>query len=425
MKKLCTVCGIEKDRSEFHIRRKSLDGLARQCKDCKRAEGSAYYIKNKNIIKNRSKDWAIQNPDRRWEISKKYRQANQLRHNLATRNYRARKAGANDGWNSTVDWWEVLLARFEYRCAYCRRKVKMTMDHVIPLARGGKHIPDNIVPACESCNYRKRDRLIDELGWTCFVPSVNDIRTEARALMQCRPGLCYQRAIREVFLRREGVPDGAPTTMTNAVVTSVTNEQAAEIIHKYEWLGTMGRPQACYGLWLPVNGVLTLAGVVCFGFATGHRAGAVCGVEYVTRAIALERGACVHWAPKNAASWLVSRACKLAAKDHGWHIFYAYSDPEAGEIGTVYQACNWIYLGIGPGHGPTRERWTTPDGVQVTSRTLRSRRLTTLEALSQGWRKEIVSARGKYVWFEASPQMKKLFRKKLVHPVHPYPKRQG
>ena len=46
---------------------------------------------------------------------------------------------------------------------------------------------------------------------------------------------------------------------------------------------------------------------------------------------------------------MISNACKLAAKEFGWRIFYAYADPTAGEIGTVYQACNWLYLGIGAG----------------------------------------------------------------------------
>jgi hypothetical protein len=113
----------------------------------------------------------------------------------------------------------------------------------------------------------------------------------------------------------------------------------------------------------------------------------------------------------------------MAAKEHGWRIFYAYSDPAAGEIGTIYQACNWIYLGVGPGHGATRERWKRPDGKSVSSRVLRARGLGAKEALAAGWSKEKVPARGKYVWFEGDSRMKKVYRGLLVHPVVSYPKR--
>jgi len=58
----------------------------------------------------------------------------------------------------TADQWEAILAIYKHRCAYCQRGGKMTMDHVIPLARGGEHSPENVVPACFSCNSRKQHR---------------------------------------------------------------------------------------------------------------------------------------------------------------------------------------------------------------------------------------------------------------------------
>lgn len=44
------------------------------------------------------------------------------------------------------------------RCFYCRAKVKMlTLDHIVPIAKGGGHTLDNIVFACHACNSEKRD----------------------------------------------------------------------------------------------------------------------------------------------------------------------------------------------------------------------------------------------------------------------------
>ena len=44
-------------------------------------------------------------------------------------------------------------------------------------------------------------------------------------------------------------------------------------------------------------------------------------------------------------SWLVSRACKWMVQNTEFRVFEAYSDPLAKELGTIYQALNWTYLG--------------------------------------------------------------------------------
>jgi hypothetical protein len=83
----------------------------------------------------------------------------------------------------------------------------------------------------------------------------------------------------------------------------------------------------------------------------------LCGPEHRELTISLARGACVHWAHPHTPSFLIARACKLAAKEFGWKVFCAYADPRAGEIGAVYQAASWLCLGIGPGRNGRRGRW--------------------------------------------------------------------
>lgn len=46
-------------------------------------------------------------------------------------------------------------------CTYCAGQVD-TVDHVIPLVRGGTNHEGNLTPACRSCNSRKQDRLVIE-----------------------------------------------------------------------------------------------------------------------------------------------------------------------------------------------------------------------------------------------------------------------
>ena len=57
-------------------------------------------------------------------------------------------------------WWQRKTA--PGRCHYCGRKFsykQLTMDHLVPLARGGRSTKDNLVPACKDCNTRKKTML--------------------------------------------------------------------------------------------------------------------------------------------------------------------------------------------------------------------------------------------------------------------------
>lgn len=162
-------------------------------------------------------------------------------------------------------------------------------------------------------------------------------------------------------------------SLDGVVVRQVSREEAEQVIYQYEWLGTMPTvARAYYGL-LTNEG--EIVGVVCFGVGGGSNAANICGPEYRDVTVCLERGACVHWAHPHAGSKLVSAACKLASKEFGWKIFYAYSDETAGEIGTIYQACNWAYLGKGVGRGngnTSRSVFFDPSGKRLTSKSMRA-----------------------------------------------------
>ena len=57
-----------------------------------------------------------------------------------------------------------VLRRDRHSCQYCSSTKHLTLDHVIPRSRGGKHSWDNVVAACERCNSRKSDRTPQEAG---------------------------------------------------------------------------------------------------------------------------------------------------------------------------------------------------------------------------------------------------------------------
>jgi 5-methylcytosine-specific restriction endonuclease McrA len=57
-------------------------------------------------------------------------------------------------------WWKRKCARGV--CHWCGKTVApgdLTMDHVLPLARGGKTTKNNVVPCCKECNTRKKSRM--------------------------------------------------------------------------------------------------------------------------------------------------------------------------------------------------------------------------------------------------------------------------
>ena len=58
-----------------------------------------------------------------------------------------------------------VLIRDRYTCAYCGKKEKsLTIDHVIPRARGGKAEFENCVACCKDCNNQKGARSLKEAG---------------------------------------------------------------------------------------------------------------------------------------------------------------------------------------------------------------------------------------------------------------------
>ena len=69
-------------------------------------------------------------------------------------------------------WWDKRVQ--SGICYYCNSKVgreQLTMDHVVPLSRGGKSKKGNIVAACKACNNKKKSML--PLEWEEYVSTLS------------------------------------------------------------------------------------------------------------------------------------------------------------------------------------------------------------------------------------------------------------
>jgi len=85
------------------------------------------------------------------------------------------KAKAREMRNS--QWWK--RKRASGVCYYCGNTFKpadLTMDHLVPIVRGGKSTPGNVVPACKDCNNKKKYLL--PMEWEEYLKSMRKEPTE-------------------------------------------------------------------------------------------------------------------------------------------------------------------------------------------------------------------------------------------------------
>ena len=146
------------------------------CIECYRAYKRQWYLKNRekeiarcsaynkanphipaaSMQRVRAKD-----PEKAREYQREYKAANPQRIRIFDSTKRAKRRaqiGATIHKVTPKQWGEI-QARYKHHCAYCLKPFKtLTMDHVVPLARGGDHTVGNIVPACAKCNSAKHAR---------------------------------------------------------------------------------------------------------------------------------------------------------------------------------------------------------------------------------------------------------------------------
>jgi 5-methylcytosine-specific restriction protein A len=79
------------------------------------------------------------------------------------------KAKARELRNS--QWWKRRRSTGE--CHYCGDVFpprELTMDHIVPIARGGKTVKSNVVPCCKECNSKKKYML--PIEWSEYMESL-------------------------------------------------------------------------------------------------------------------------------------------------------------------------------------------------------------------------------------------------------------
>lgn len=208
--KLCTKCGEIKEVSNFVKDPQKKDGLYSSCKVCYKK----YYKNTKEKYKPARKKWQVENREiilekkrkryfenrdrllvdmKAWhkankEYEKKYRENNKshllqkskewAKNNKERLNARMRRWRADNKDKVSVqknnrrtregsakianEEWAQVLEKYGNKCLACGRSdVRITMDHVLPLCKGGLNVIENVQPLCKSCNSKKNTKHID------------------------------------------------------------------------------------------------------------------------------------------------------------------------------------------------------------------------------------------------------------------------
>jgi hypothetical protein len=173
-------------------------------------------------------------------------------------------------------------------------------------------------------------------------------------------------------------------------VRDVAHNEARAFIAEYHYARGCSHTRV-YGHGLYRRGEDTLYGVALWLPPTRPAAESV-NRDSWRKVISLTRLACCPAAPKNAASFLLSRSVALIRADGRFLSLVTYADERMGHTGAIYRAANWTYCGRMKGS----PAWVDPQtGRQVATQATKTR--TKAEMISLGYRQIGTFAKHKFV----------------------------
>jgi hypothetical protein len=217
---------------------------------------------------------------------------------------------------------------------------------------------------------------------------------------------------------------GAPKTINrsieNGIVREISAAEAKPIISNYEWLKTMPAiVHHCYGIYF--DGAI--GGVVVYGVEYAENLKVWDKYGYTGKIICLARGACLPWAHEHTASKLIRTSMRMLPEKY--KVVTATVDGTAGEIGTIYQACGFFFVGVMSNARSKRASIVLPDGKHRSEReAYRIYGTRSIEKLEDmGLTVLSVPRKNRYFAFRGSKKERKDLRARIEHLIKPYPKR--
>jgi len=127
--------------------------------------GKQYYLGHKEQIAEKNRQYNINNKK---QLARKKRQYYLKNPNIST-NSRARRLKIIGSSEISTAEWKDIMELCDWRCIYCGvplTKINRSVDHILPLSKGGQHNKRNLVPVCRLCNSSKNDKFLYD--WPFF-----------------------------------------------------------------------------------------------------------------------------------------------------------------------------------------------------------------------------------------------------------------
>lgn len=271
---------------------------------------------------------------------------------------------------------------------------------------------------------------------------------------------CHQRIMKEQRLSEDIVSLSFDPRQSSIDEYIFAKESFSDEIKKflifYEWLQTVGvSAKWCFTMRLKGH----LAGVQIFNEPAAYSK--ILGERSLKMECLIQRGCTISWAHPHLGSKMLMASIKWMVKNTEKRIFVGYADSAAGEIGVLYSACNFKYLGnkFGitckykhPTYKPNKpfcahslkrtsvfKWWCKQNNVKIEKDYIKSNGFKDLKAISPDikrawydWAKKIISesekipveSKGKYVLIKGKDRREqKILDKQFIAKTYPHPKR--
>lgn len=139
--KYCWRCRSWKPSTAFNVDRSKADGHTASCQSCRR----------------KPKQLRLIRPTPAEDARLRYATDPEHRFRRRQHSHSRQRSVAP----LPIEGRDALLEKFNGCCAYCGGPAE-TWDHIVPVSQGGRTEPGNVLPACRSCNSKKKDRHVED-----------------------------------------------------------------------------------------------------------------------------------------------------------------------------------------------------------------------------------------------------------------------
>ena len=165
----CLVCGKPIEAKGGHYRkycsmacngvRKRVDGALWRNPEHIKAYMRRYELEHKEELNAKARERVKANPEIYRAIKRRWDKAHpDVKAMLNYKRYEIKSEGKVTG-----EDWKYIKEKYDYQCPRCLKRepeIKLSIDHIIPLSKGGKHTKDNIQPLCRRCNCSKNAKTV-------------------------------------------------------------------------------------------------------------------------------------------------------------------------------------------------------------------------------------------------------------------------